>query len=113
MYLKRDVGSQIRLGGRLFAHPPTPVNLAPLRVHSGRKGILFQGPPVRAFSSPLGFFKAKRLGLTINWRKSSLAPARKLEYLGVMIDLEELTFSLPQAKVDKVKYLIQSIQPLS
>ena len=48
------------------------------------------------------------LGLTINWKKSSPAPARRLEYLGVVIDLVSLTFSLPQSKVDKVKTLIQS-----
>ena len=44
----------------------------------------------------------QRLGFEINWEKSSLFPTRRLEYLGVIIDLEAMTFSLPQEKILKI-----------
>ena len=50
----------------------------------------------------------QRLGFRINWGKSVLVPRQRLEYLGVVLDLENLTFSLPQEKVDRVLSLVQS-----
>ena len=44
----------------------------------------------------------QKLGFRINWGKSSLEPQRRLQYLGVMIDLESLSFSLPEEKVQEV-----------
>ena len=44
----------------------------------------------------------QKLGFRINWGKSSLEPQRRLQYLGVMIDLESLSFSLPEEKVQAV-----------
>ena len=42
------------------------------------------------------------LGFGINWGKSSVTPAQRVEFLGVVLDLQELTFSLPPDKVSKV-----------
>ena len=42
------------------------------------------------------------LGFQINREKSSLLPLQKLEYLGIVLDLQNLTMSLPQDKVEKV-----------
>ena len=50
----------------------------------------------------------QRLGFEINWKKSSLAPSKRLEYLGIIIDLEAMTFSLPQEKVAKILLLCES-----
>ena len=50
----------------------------------------------------------QRLGFRINWKKSVLAPQRRLEYLGVILNLEEMTFSLPQEKVERVLSLVRS-----
>ena len=44
----------------------------------------------------------QRLGFRINWEKSSKAPQKRLEYLGVILDLETLTFSLPEDKVQTI-----------
>ena len=41
-------------------------------------------------------------GFQINWKKTSLAPQTRLEYLGVILDLRNQTFSLPEDKVQKV-----------
>ena len=50
----------------------------------------------------------QRLGFEINWKKSSLAPSKRLEYLGIIIDLEAMTFSLPQEKIAKILLLCES-----
>ena len=50
----------------------------------------------------------QRLGFHINWKKSVQVPSRRLEYLGVIIDLVDMTFSLPQEKVEKLLSLVQS-----
>ena len=49
----------------------------------------------------------QRLGFHINWKKSVLVPQRRLEYLGVVLDLEAMTFSLPVEKVEKVLSLVE------
>ena len=48
------------------------------------------------------------LGLTVNLKKSSPAPVQRLKYLGVNLDLVDLTMSLPQAKVVKLLKLSES-----
>ena len=50
----------------------------------------------------------QRLGFHINWKKSVLVPQRRLEYLGVVVDLVEMNFSLPQDKVEKLLSLVQA-----
>ena len=52
----------------------------------------------------------QRLGLEINWGKSSLVPMRRLEYLGVIVDLENMTFGLPEEKILKVLSLVNSVE---
>ena len=44
----------------------------------------------------------QRLGFKINWEKSSLIPQQRLEYLGVFLDLQALSLSLPQSKVESI-----------
>ena len=51
-------------------------------------------------------------GFRINWDKSSPEPVRVLEYLGVVLDLESLTFSLPEEKVLKILSLFHKSQRL-
>ena len=41
-----------------------------------------------------------RLGFTINMKKSILAPCQSLVYLGITVNSVELTFSLPEEKID-------------
>ena len=50
----------------------------------------------------------QRLGFRINWGKSVLVPQQRLEYLGVVLDLEKMTFSLPREKVERVLSLVLS-----
>ena len=42
------------------------------------------------------------LGFLINWDKSTIIPSKCIEYLGMMIDSDRLSFSLPAAKVRDV-----------
>ena len=42
------------------------------------------------------------LGLRINLKKSSSTPKQQLQYLGVELDLQNLTLALPQKKVEKL-----------
>ena len=50
----------------------------------------------------------KWLGLQINAKKSSLTPVQNLTYLGVDLDLQNLTMSLPAEKVTKLLALVHS-----
>ena len=45
------------------------------------------------------------LGFLINWEKSITNPANVMEYLGMVIDSNKLSFSLPITKVQNVKML--------
>ena len=40
---------------------------------------------------------------TINWKKSLLTPVTEIEYLGFITDLEKMTFSLPQQKIENIQ----------
>ena len=42
------------------------------------------------------------LGIQINWKKSSLIPRQRLEYLGVIFDFRKMTLSLPKDKVSNI-----------
>ena len=48
------------------------------------------------------------LGFAVNLRKSSHVPSQSLEYLGVTWNLQDLSLSLPEAKVQKVLNLHRS-----
>uniref|UniRef100_A0A0P6EQZ6 Reverse transcriptase/ribonuclease h/methyltransferase n=1 Tax=Daphnia magna TaxID=35525 RepID=A0A0P6EQZ6_9CRUS len=43
------------------------------------------------------------LGFLINWDKSVTVPTQTIEYLGMVVDSNRLSFSLPSAKVEDVK----------
>ena len=48
-------------------------------------------------------FLLQNLGFTINFKKSELTPSQKMEYLGVVIDSNSMTLSIPEAKARKIK----------
>ena len=50
----------------------------------------------------------ENLGFTINYLKSVLIPATKMEFLGFLIDSQAMTLALPRDKVRKVKKECQS-----
>ena len=51
----------------------------------------------------------QRLGFIINWEKSVLDPAQNLEYLGLVIDSNRLSFALPIAKIEAVKAMCEAV----
>ena len=53
------------------------------------------------------------LGFSVNREKSSLVPLQVLEYLGIMLDLQNLSLSLPQEKVVKILAFCQEGQSSS
>ena len=53
------------------------------------------------------------LGFEVNLEKSSLIPLQKIEYLGIMLDLQALSLSLPQEKVAKILEMCQEGQSMS
>lgn len=55
----------------------------------------------------------EKLGFAISWEKSSIVPQQKLEYLGVILDLQNLTLSLPQEKIDKILSYVKQGQQRS
>ena len=48
-------------------------------------------------------FLLQNLGFTINFKKSELTPSQKMEYLGVVIDSNSMTLSIPEARARKIK----------
>ena len=44
----------------------------------------------------------QKLGFSVNWEKSSIVPQQRLEYLGIVLDLQNFTLSLPQEKIEKI-----------
>ena len=48
-------------------------------------------------------------GIQINWRKSSLIPRQRLDYLGIIFDFRKMTLSLPKDKVSNIIKEINSI----
>ena len=49
-------------------------------------------------------------GFMINWAKSSTEPVRILEYLGVILNLEEQSFALPEEKILKILSIFRNSQ---
>ena len=47
-------------------------------------------------------FLLQNLGFVINWEKSVLIPTKTMEFLGVTINSEEMTFSIPDQKMQKI-----------
>ena len=52
-------------------------------------------------------FLLHHLGLTINHKKSEFDPTKLIEFLGVMVDSQAMTLSLPMEKVQKLRKLCQ------
>jgi hypothetical protein len=50
----------------------------------------------------------QRLGFIINWEKSVLEPSQSLDYLGLVIDSNRLSFALPIAKIEAVKAMCEA-----
>ncbi|CAC5420573.1 unnamed protein product [Mytilus coruscus] len=48
-------------------------------------------------------FLLQKLGFLINWKKSSLNPTQKIEFLGFLINSVEMMFYLPTEKVSQIK----------
>ena len=69
--------------------------------------ILARSPQEAIAHTRLAIDLLQRLGFHINWKKSVLVPQKRLEYLGVLLDLEAMTFSLPREKVERVLDLIK------
>lgn len=44
----------------------------------------------------------QRLGFRVNWEKSSIVPQQQLEYLGIILDLQNFSLSLPLEKIEKI-----------
>ena len=68
----------------------------------GRFFNLANSPQLLRLHTMMTLELLQKLGFLINWEKSSLFPLQKLEYLGVMLDLQNITLSLPQDKVEKI-----------
>ena len=49
------------------------------------------------------------LGFVINIKKSVLRPAKQVEFLGVVIDSEKMTITLPKEKAEKIKDEVKSL----
>ena len=49
-------------------------------------------------------------GFKINWAKSSMEPVKVVEYLGVMLNLEERSFALPEEKILKILSIFRNSQ---
>ena len=49
-------------------------------------------------------------GFRINWAKSSVEPVRILEYLGVVLNLVDRTFCLPEEKVQRILHIFHESQ---
>ena len=67
--------------------------------------ILGESPDILNSSSTEVINTLVSLGFKINQKKSDTTPRKKLEYLGVMLDLEELSLSIPEEKVHHIRRL--------
>ena len=45
----------------------------------------------------------QELGFVINLKKSVMTPSQEMEFLGMVINSKEMTISLPEEKLQKVK----------
>uniref|UniRef100_A0A1X7TMA5 Reverse transcriptase domain-containing protein n=1 Tax=Amphimedon queenslandica TaxID=400682 RepID=A0A1X7TMA5_AMPQE len=51
----------------------------------------------------------EKLGFCINWKKSVVEPSQFIEFLGLVVNSESLTLSVPQHKVQKIFRECQSL----
>ncbi|XP_070572493.1 uncharacterized protein [Ptychodera flava] len=49
------------------------------------------------------------LGFLVNWEKSKLVPKQEIQFLGMVINSQEMTISLPQDKVNRLQVECQSL----
>ncbi len=54
-------------------------------------------------------FLLQNLGFVINWEKSHLTPTKIMEFLGVTVNSENMTFSIPETKVEKIIQIFQDV----
>ena len=54
-------------------------------------------------------FLFHHLGLIVNMKKSVLTPQKEIEFLGILVNSQEMTFSLPREKIESLKGLCQNI----
>ena len=53
-------------------------------------------------------FLLQHIGFVINWEKSFLEPTKQIDFLGVQIDSTNMTFSIPEPKLNKIISFCQS-----
>ena len=70
-----------------------------LLLHSSKEGLL------QVTSTVLQLLD--KLGITVNYKKSSLPPSQTVEFLGVVLHLDSGLLSLPEAKVQTISSLCQ------
>ena len=51
----------------------------------------------------------QKLGIQVNWKKSILIPAQRLEYLRVIFNFRKMTLSIPENKISSILTEIDSI----
>ena len=51
----------------------------------------------------------ENLGFVINYKKSVLEPTQTLEYLGIIINSQTMTFSIPKEKLEKIETLCEDL----
>ena len=51
----------------------------------------------------------QELGFAINLRKLAMTPSREMEFLGMVINSKEMTISLPEEKLQKVKLRFEDL----
>ena len=112
------------LGERTFVFQVLPFGLStapwaftrvmkPIKAHLRRQGVIvssfFDDFLILAGSQQLAQAHTQltkelleSLGFRINLRKSAFTPLQRLEFLGVVLDLKNLSLSLPQNKIEKV-----------
>ena len=54
----------------------------------------------------------QNLGFVTNLKKSVLHPAKRIEFLGMVIDSVEMTVSLPEEKVESISKRCQDMFPM-
>ena len=117
------------LGERIFVFQVLPFGLStapwafsrvikPIKAHLRRQGmiifsflddflILAASQQLTRFHTTLTRKLLEDLGFKINLDKSSFTPLQRLEFLGVVLDLENLTLSLPEEKIQKILHWVE------
>ncbi|CAC5404240.1 unnamed protein product [Mytilus coruscus] len=65
--------------------------------------LMAENPPKMQIHRNSTLFLLQKLGFLIDWKKSSLNPTQKIEFLGFQINLVGVMFYLPTEKVSQIK----------